>query len=342
MSPLRSLRLSLPICLVAAAVVPLAAVLYLTAGVPEESIERQTIAALAAIAEARGLRLEALGQERVRNIASIATDPAFVAAARELGAADPSTTDAVLARVRPRLDAFALACELPRLLLADATGRVVFATTPSPLLGKSIIDTPIAKILDRVRRERRPFISPPLPPESGTRPTLEVVGPVVDGDELVGFACASIAPAEIDRIVTDYTGLGTTGDIVGVCHLGGDVVVTTPMRSNADAAYTVRGKLASDFAPRFQEIVYGNPLRGRGTDIQGADVFGAWVRIQSLGWGMGVTQHVEEALALARGQQAAQKALVRNVLLVSIIPAIILGFLIGGRADKAAAPQRRE
>ena len=343
---LGSLRFKLAGLFLVTAVAPLLAVLYLTAAPPEETIERQTIASMAAIAESKGARLEALGRERVRNISSISDGFAFVAAVEALGATysadgtrDESAYDAALAKYKKRIDDFAAACEFPRFMIADASGRVVYATKETPLLHRSIKDTPIAKVLDRVRNEKRPFISPPMPAAKGERPVLEVVGPLLKDGEVVGFASGSIAPNEIDAIVTDYTGLGATGDIVGVCHLAGDVVVTTPMRSNPDAAYTIRGKLASDFAPRFQEIVYGNPLRGRGTDIEGDEVYGSWVRVQSLGWGLGVTQHVEEALALARAQQSAQKALVRNALLISIVPAVLIGLFVGARADKAAMPK---
>ncbi len=341
---LGSLRFRLAIGFLVTAIAPLFAVLYLTSGPSEEAIERQTIATMAGIAEARGSRLEALGRERVRNISSISDGFAFVGAVDALrttygadGTRDEAAYDAALAKYKQRIDDFANACELPRFMIADADGRVVYSTVETPLLHRSIKDTPIAKVLDRVRKEKRPFITPPMPAAKGERPVLEVVGPLLKDGEVVGYASGSIAPREIDAIVTDYTGLGATGDIVGVCHLAGDVVVTTPTRANPDAAYTVRGKLSSDFAPRFQEIVYGNPLRGRGTDIEGDEVFGAWVRVQSLGWGVGVTQHVEEALAPARAHVAAQKALVRNVLLIAIIPAVLLGFFLGMRADKAAA-----
>jgi len=339
-----SLRFTLAGLFLVTTVVPLLVVLYLTAAPPLEAIERQTIATMAGIAEAKGARLEALGRERVRNISSVSDGFAFVGAVEALeatyasdGTRDEAAYDAALAKFRQRIDDFAAACELPRFMIADASGRIVYATVETPLLHRSIKDTPISKVLDRVRKEKRPFITPPMPAAKGERPVLEVVGPLIKDGEVIGYASGSIAPKEIDAIVTDYTGLGATGDIVGVCHLSGDLVVTTPMRANPDAAYAVRGKFASEFAPRFQEILYGNPLRGRGTDIDGDEVFGAWVRVQSLGWGVGVTQHVEEAFALARAQQAAQTALVRNVLLIAIVPAVLLGFFLGMRADKTAA-----
>lgn len=341
---LGSLRFKLAGLFLVTAAAPLLAVLYLTAAPPEEAIERQTIAAMAGIAEAKGARLEALGRERTRNILSISDGFAFVGAVEALGATyaadgtrDEATYDAALAKYKQRIDDFAAACEFPRFMIADASGRVVYSTKETPLLHRSIKETPISKVLERVRTEKRPFISPPMPSAKGERPLLEIVGPLLKGGEVVGYASGSISPTEIDAIVTDYTGLGTTGDIVGVCHLAGDVVVTTPMRANPDAAYTVRGKLASDFAPRFQEIVYGNPLRGRGKDIEGDDVFGSWVRVQSLGWGLGVTQHVEEAFSIVRAQQSAQKALVRNALLISIIPAAVLGFLVGALVERTQA-----
>ena len=169
--------------------------------------------------------------------------------------------------------------------------------------------------------------------EDGVRPSLQVVGPLVKDNAIVGFAAVTLAPAEIDAIVTDYTGLGKTGDIVGMCRIGGEVVVTTPTRDNKEAAYAIRGGLGSKFSPQMQEIVIGNPHRGRGIDVDGHEVFGAWVRVQSLGWGLSVTQHVEEAFALAHAQQDT----VETVAMITVLPVILIGFLVARSISRPIA-----
>ncbi|MFZ4749037.1 MAG: methyl-accepting chemotaxis protein [Phycisphaerales bacterium] len=303
----------------------MAAVLYASIRLADASVERTAIASMAAIAEAKAAQLDAYARERVRNVSSIGTGLAFVGAAQELGPTyrpdgtrDEAAYDAALAKFRPRLDDFARVCEFPRFMLIDGGGRIVYSTAETPLLHRSLgegafANSGLARAVERVRRERSPQISPPTLAVDGVRPSLEVVGPLFKGQDLVGFVAVSLAPAEIDAIVTDYTGLGETGDIVGVCRVGREVVVTTPTRGNPGAAFELH-----------HAIVHGGSFRGRGTDTEGHEVLGAWVRIESLGWGLGVTQHVEEAFALARGQQQA----VGFVALGSIIPIVLVGLLV--------------
>ena len=349
MSLLRSIQVKLVFWFLLIALAPLGAVLYASLRLGDGAIERSAIASMAAIAEARGAQLEAYARERVRNVSSIATGLAFIGAAQELGASyaadgtrDAAAYDAALAKYKARIDDFAKVCEFPRFLIIDGSGRVVYSTAETPFLHRSLKEgtlasTGLARVIDRVRRERRTFVSPPTVAEEGVRPSLEVVGPLLKGEEVVGFAAVTLAPSEIDSIVTDYTGLGATGDIVGVCRIGQDVVVTTPSRSNRDAAFTVRGSLSSSFAPKFQEIVIGNPHRGRGTDLEGDEVFGAWVRVQSLGWGLAVTQHVDEAFAPAR----AQRETIESVALYSIVPVVLLALLAARTMSQPATAAAR-
>lgn len=331
-----SIRSRLVLWFLLIALAPLAAVLYASIRLADATVERTAIASMAAIAEAKAAQLDAYARERVRNVSSIGTGLAFVGAAQELGPTyrpdgtrDEAAYDAALAKFRPRLDDFARVCEFPRFMLIDGGGRIVYSTAETPLLHRSLgegafANSGLARAVERVRRERSPQISPPMLAVDGVRPSLEVVGPLFKGQDLVGFVAVSLAPAEIDAIVTDYTGLGETGDIVGVCRVGREVVVTTPTRGNPGAAFELHQAIGSGFSKRFQEIVHGGSFRGRGTDTEGHEVLGAWVRIESLGWGLGVTQHVEEAFALARGQQQA----VGFVALGSIIPIVLVGVLV--------------
>jgi methyl-accepting chemotaxis protein WspA len=331
-----SIRSRLVLWFLLIALAPLAAVLYASVRLADASVERTTIASLAAIAEARAAQLDAYARERVRNVSSIGTGLAFVGAAQELGPTyrpdgtrDEAAYDAALAKFRLRLDDFAKVCEFPRFMLLDATGRIVYATAETPLLHRTLSEgvfagSGLARAVERVRRERSTQISPPTLAVDGVRPSLEVVGPLFKGPDIVGFVAVSLAPSEIDAIVNDYTGLGETGDIAGVCRIGREVVVATPTRANPDSAFEAHHAIGSGFSKRFQEIVHGGSFRGRGTDTDGDEVLGAWVRVESLGWGLGVTQHVDEAFALARGQQRA----VGFVALGSILPIILVGLLV--------------
>lgn len=348
-----SIRVKLVFWFLLIALAPLGIVLFASDRLADDSIERSAIASMAAIAESKGAQLEAYARERVRSVSSVASGLAFVGAAQELSAAygadgsrDAAAYDAALAKYRARIDDFARVCEFPRFMIIGADGRVVYSTVETPLLHRSLgegslANTGLARAVERVRKDKRTLVSPPMVVDEGVRPSLEVVGPLWKGEAIVGFAAVTLAPEEIDAIVTDYTGLGKTGDIVGVCPIGRSVVITTPTRDNREAAFAVRHELGSGFSRQFQDIVCGNPHRGRGRDVDGDEVYGAWVRVQSLGWGLAVTQHTDEAFALAR----AQKATVRQVALLTILPVALLGFLVARSLSRpisqAAAATRR-
>ena len=333
---LRSIRSRLILWFLVIALAPLAAVLYVSRQLSDAAIERTSVASMAAIAEAKAAQLDAYARERIRNVSSITTGLAFTGAAQELGATyaadgtrDDAAYQAALAKFKARIDDFAKVCEFPQFLIIDAKGRVVYASAESPMLHRSLgealyASSGLARALESVRRDRTTRITPPSLAAEGVRPSIEVVGPLVKGDDLVGFAAVTLAPAEIDAIVTDYTGLGKTGDIVGLSSVGQQVIATTPSRGNADLAYTPIVKRGDTALRRYQEIVSGSPFRGRASDVEGDDAVGAWVRIPSLGWGLSVTQHADEVFAVARAQQQ----VITNVALITIVPVVLLGFFV--------------
>jgi methyl-accepting chemotaxis protein WspA len=353
MSAFRSIRSRLIVWFLAIALAPLVVVLYASRQLSESTIERGAIASMAAIAEAKAAQLDAFARERVRNVSSIATGLAFVGAAQELGASfsadgtrDEAAYAAALAKFKARIDDFAKVCEFPQFLIIDLKGRVVYATSESPLLHRSLgepvyASSGLARAVEAVRRDRTTRLTPATLTSEGIRPSIEVVGPLVRGEELVGFAAVTLDPADIDAIVTDYTGLGKTGDIVGLATVGPQVIATTPSRANPNLAYTPIVKRGDERLRRYQEIVSGSPFRGRATDIEGHDAMGAWVRIPSLGWGLAVTQHADEVFAVARAQQS----VVTTVALVAILPVALLGFFVARSLSRpvsvAAATAKR-
>jgi len=214
-------------------------------------------------------------------------------------------------------------------MIVDASSRVVYSTAETDLLHRSLRDSALsnsglARAIERVRSDRTAQISPPALAVNGVTPPLEVVGPLLKNDAVVGFAVLTLSNDELNKIVSDYTGLGRTGDIIGAVRVGNQMLYTTPTRTNPDAAYVVHYTFGTETSRRLQDVLYGSPCRGRGTDDEGHDVFGAWVRIPSLRWGLSVTQHVDEAYELSRRQQE----LVKTVAIYSIGPAFLLALLM--------------
>ncbi|MEY4820748.1 MAG: Methyl-accepting chemotaxis protein PctA [Planctomycetota bacterium] len=333
---LSPVSLLLVLCFLLATLAPLGAVYLIWPSLSDGAIERAAVASMASVAEAKGAQLDAYARERIRNVSSVSSGLAFVGAAQELSPTyaadatrDQAAYDAVLAKYKARIDDFAKVCECSRFMIVDASGRVVYSTAETDMLHRSLRDsalsnTGLARAIERVRNDRTAQISPPSLAVNGVTPPLEVVGPLLKNDAVVGFAVLTLSTDEINKIVSDYTGLGRTGDIIGAVRVGNEMLYTTPTRTNPDAAYVVHYTFGTETSRRLQDVLYGSPCRGQGTDDEGHDVFGAWVRIPSLRWGLSVTQHVDEAYELSRRQQD----LVKTVAIYSIGPAFLLALLM--------------
>ena len=344
---LSPVSLLLVLCFLLATLAPLGAVYLIWPSLSDGAIERAAVASMASVAEAKGAQLDADARARIRNVSSVSSGLAFVGAAQELSPTyaadatrDQAAYDAVLAKYKARIDDFAKVCECSRFMIVDASGRVVYSTAETNLLHRSLRDgdlsnSGLARAIERVRSDRTAQISPPSLAVNGVTPPLEVVGPLLKNDAVVGFAVLTLSNDELNKIVSDYTGLGRTGDIIGAVRVGNQMLYTTPTRTNPDAAYVVHYTFGTETSRRLQDVLYGSPCRGRGTDDEGHDVFGAWVRIPSLRWGLSVTQHVDEAYELSRRQQE----LVKTVAIYSIGPAflmaLLMSFWVAVRAKKS-------
>lgn len=341
-APSQTLRNRLVLWFLLLSLTPLVVVVFVSMSFARADIERNAVAMLKAIATEKAARLDEYVRERLRHVEGISTGVAFITAAEELaqayeptGQLDEQKFRTATARFQPRAESWARIVDVPDFQLIDATGRIVYASHASPFLHRALGDpalsaSSLARGVDMVRRSQAPVIAPAEIAVDGIRPPVSIVGPILKQGEIVGFAAVQIAPQMIDAITSDRTGLGETGETVGVTKIGNEVVVTTPTREMATAAFTLKGALGSSFPSRLQELALGRSGAGFGTDTDGAEVLGAWVTVPTLGWGLAVTQHVEEADALARAQQRAMIA----IACVTAIAAVFVGWLVARSITK--------
>ncbi len=340
--PFQSIRSKLALWFLVITLAPLAVMLMVSARLSDENAERSAMLSIAAIAQGKAEQLDAYARERLRNVASVATGLAFVGAAEELsstysadGTRDVAAYDAVLAKYQPRIDNFATVCEFKSFAIIDARGRLVYSTVETPRLHRTMSDamlagSALARALPAVSTKRTALITPPELARDGVRPAIEVVGPLFKNDAIAGFVAVTLDAAEIDRIVGDGLGLGSTGEIVCACFIGKELVLTTPTRTDPDAAFSRRVKLGSSSMRRLQETVYGSPFRGRGDDSQGDECVGAWARVPSMGWAVGATMHVEEVFAAAKWQQEATLM----VAAIAVIPVMLLALVVARQVTR--------
>ena len=300
------------------ALIPCAILTVITARIAATALEASVRDNLVQIAAAKAGELEAYASERVRDGSALARGPTFVRAMQELSAAaeaaGPSDRRARLASLAENFDSYfnyvATSYEYEQLLLIDATGRVVYSLDDSippdtQILGGGLAASELAAGFDRARTLLQSDLSGFQTYGKAAQPLAFVTCPVFASGRVIGVIALGLGPERIWRSLSDLTGLGETGEIVAGQLVGNAVLVTTPLRHAADAAFRMQIPLGSDQAKATQAAAAGD--RGYGTvrDYRGQEVAAAWCYVPSFRWGLVVKQDAREAFGLVRFQRAA-------------------------------------
>ena len=300
------------------ALIPCAILTAITARIAATALEAAVRDNLVQIAAAKAGELEAYAGERVRDASALARGPTVVRAMQELataaGAAAPAQRREKLAALGAEFDEYfgyvATAFGYEQLLLIDAGGRVVYSLADSippdtQIVGGGLANSELAGGFDRARTLLQADLSGFQSYGKAAQPLAFVTCPVFSGGRVIGAVALGLGPERIWRVLSDLTGLGDTGEIVAGQLVGNSVLVTTPLRHAADAAFRMQIPLGSDQAKATQAAASGD--RGYGTvrDYRGQEVAAAWCYAPSFRWGLAVKQDAREAFGLVRFQRAA-------------------------------------
>lgn len=293
------------------ALIPCAILTAITARIASRALEKSVRDNLVQIAAGKSNELEAYAAERVRDGAAFARGPTFVRAVRELS----PLTD--VERLREAGDSFreyftyvAKAFDYADLLLLDAEGRVVFSLGDAVPCGGTVssgalASSELATGFDRARTLLQSDLSGFQTYGRAMTPLAFVTCPVFDEDRVTGVLALAIGTQRVWKIVSDLTGLGDTGEIVAGELAGGSVLITTPLRHAANAAFRMRIPLNSPQATATQRAAAGDRGYGEAVDYRGTDVAAAWCYVPSFRWGLVVKQDATEAFGLIRFQRLA-------------------------------------
>jgi methyl-accepting chemotaxis protein WspA len=300
------------------ALIPCAILTAITARIAATALEASVRDNLVQIAAAKAGELEAYAGERVRDASALARGPTVVRAMQELataaGAAAPAERREKLAALGNEFNAYfsyvATAYGYEQLLLIDAGGRVVYSLADSippdtQVIGGGLANSELAGGFDRARTLLQADLSGFQAYGKAAQPLAFVTCPVFSGGRVIGAVALGLGPERIWRVLSDLTGLGETGEIVAGQLAGSAVLVTTPLRHAADAAFRMQIPLGSEQAKATQAAASGD--RGYGTvrDYRGREVAAAWCYVPSFRWGLAVKQDATEAFGLVRFQRAA-------------------------------------
>jgi len=275
------------------ALIPCAILTAITARIAATALEKSVRDNLVQIAAGKANELESYAAERVRDGAAFARGPSFLKS-----------------EFRDYFTYIAKAFDYADLLVLDAEGRVLFSLADTVPCGTSVTagalaSSELAAGFDRARTLLQSDLTGFQPYGPSGTPLAFVTCPVIDEGRVTGVLALGVGTQRVWKILSDLTGLGDTGEIVAAELAGGSVLITTPLRHVANAAFRMRIPLASKQATATQAAAAGN--RGYGTivDYRGVDAAAAWCYIPSFRWGLVVKQDAAEAFGLVRFQRLA-------------------------------------
>ncbi|MBI4384314.1 MAG: HAMP domain-containing protein [Nitrospinae bacterium] len=142
--------------------------------------------------------------------------------------------------------------------------------------------------------------------------------PVFQGGSVIGVIAFRLSPDHIYQIVSDYTGLGQTGETVLGAKIGDEVVFVAPLRFDPQGAFKRREKIGPDVALPMQNAVLGKHGQGYSVDYRGAPVWANWRYLPSIRLGMVVKMDVAEIESRAEAIRIFSLAMVFSTVLLAV------------------------
>lgn len=279
-------------------VLPLVMVVWAYFSASEQALEDEIRHNVAALADQKTARIEALAQEQLRQVSLLAYTPTVVEAMDGL-----ARTSAGEARFRPLLSRFADTYGARDLMLVSPAGDVVFSSAAGPATGTNLLSGPmrgslLANVFDRARTLLESEISDFAPSAPHGRPAAFVAAPIIKGGSLIGEVIIEIDPAAIHDVLADYISLGRTGETLAGGWVGpGLVALYGPVRHPQAMAEDHRIDAATPMGALFGRALRGERGIGYATDYRGERVLAAWRYLPSFRWGVLVKMDVSETLA---------------------------------------------
>jgi methyl-accepting chemotaxis protein WspA len=316
------------------ALVPCSLLTLVTARIASDALSASVRNNLTMIADDKAAAMERFAVERLRDGTALARGPTFLRAIRELSAAietDPGRIEATRSEFEPFLDYSASAFGYRQLLLIDDEGRVLFSLDGAIPPGSSLktgrlASSELAAGVERARTLLQADLTGFDSYASSGEPLAFVTSPIFEDEQVAGVLALGFNAEPVWELIVDYSGLGSTGEILTGEIRGDAVLVTAPLRHATDAAFRLQLPIGKDQAEAAQDSARGNRGYGIITDYRGEQVAAAWLYLPSFRWGLIAKQDTDEAFALARLQRIA----IILLSLATIAGVTLAAFLVAG------------
>jgi len=326
-----TIRARLLIWFLLIALVPLAIALYLTYTTSRKALESVLHDYLVTFANGKAQALEAYAAERSRDVTALsrtqdvrAALPAFGNAIRSSGPRSAKYA-ALEQKFGPFLRLYIEQLDYDDVILISPAAEVVFSArgrTGVNLHGAALKDHVLAGVFDRAETLMETEISDFQTGSGSSSPVAFVAAPVLQEGVVLGSVVLALNTSQVTRIVSDYAGLGETGETVVGGIQGSEILFVTPLRHDPSAAFKRRIPLGGTSSLGMQRAVHGSKGFGLTVDYRGKQVMAVWRYLPSFRWGLVVKLDTAEAFARITQQ--------RNAVLLSGASVLFLVVLIAG------------
>lgn len=324
-------RLMLWFLLIAAA--PCSIVIVLLTRSSSDAMRTLVEGNLREIAGAKGEELEKFAIERLRDANVLAQNPAIIEAAEALVAAqsDPKKRDEMKKKGEGYLGILRSFAEIngyPNIFLLGPnsemllTLRLVQNTSPSILKGP-LAKTELGALVDRARTFVQTDLSDFQMYPGLEHPAAYAASPILKNGSLVGVVVIEQDNAQVFDVLSDYSGLGKSGEILVGNLSGKSVTIVAPTRHDPAAAFRRHVELGSKQSAAIQRAVQGQRGYGENLDYRGILTMAVWTYLPSFRWGLVVKQDSSEAFAMVNHQRWVALRLLAAALVIVVGAALL-------------------
>jgi PAS domain S-box-containing protein len=297
------------------ALLPLLIAGYLAIQHATSTIQDEVIANLSTVADAKTRQIDDYFSESRHNVEIMAYNPSIIEALERFTAAfshggvNSPEYAAVDNEMRPFLTSYQEYYEEKvryyDLFLISPDGHIVFTVNKEPDFGTNLLtgpyrETELARTFQTAAASHVAEISDFRFYAPSDEPAAFIAAPVFKDKRLVGVAALQMSVRQINRLASDYTGLGQTGEVVFVSRKNDELVFVSPLRHDPEAAFQRRAKIGSGHALPAQMALQGKRGSGISVDYRGEEILAAWRYIPDIRWGIVTKIDTQEAFKSSR------------------------------------------
>ncbi len=290
------------------ALLPLGFFGYVTYSNSIETLKKEVMHRLIAIADNKASRIENYVVEKRKDVAALASTPTiinameqFVVIFKEKGT-DSAEYSALDKELRPFLTYYNKSFGYYDLFLISHEGDIVFTVIKEDDFGTNLKtghykDSELAKVFDRTQTLMKTEVSDFKYYAPSKKPAAFIAAPVIKEKKIIGAVAFQLDNEEAYELMQDYTSLGQTGETLIGTKINNEAVFVNPLRHDPYAAFRRRITIGTKEALPIQEAVKGVNGSGISIDYRGEEILAVWRYLPSPRWGMVVKIDTKEAFA---------------------------------------------